>query len=96
MSLSDKSHPGTQIVALVTELERCVVTAEDALAAFRQVDLKGKRTEERVPIIYLTAICLHQIGKTDDGIEAVEVFAQRVPMLAQLHTDVGQAEAPRP
>lgn len=41
---------------------------EEALAAFRQVDLKGRRAEERAPIVYLTAICLHQVGKADEGI----------------------------
>jgi tetratricopeptide (TPR) repeat protein len=41
---------------------------EEALAAFRSVDLKSMKPEERAPIVYLTAACLHQMGKTDDAI----------------------------
>src|SRR3974390_2393149 len=32
----------------------------------------------------------------DDGVELVEVLSQRAPVLAQLHAEPGQREAPRP
>lgn len=41
---------------------------EEALAAFRKVDLKGRKPEERVPVQFLTAICLHKVGKTEESL----------------------------
>jgi tetratricopeptide (TPR) repeat protein len=41
---------------------------EEALTEFRKIDLKGKKQEERAPIIYLTAECLQRLGKTDEAI----------------------------
>jgi TolA-binding protein len=40
---------------------------EEALASFRQVDLKGKKAEARAPVQYLMAICLLHLGKTDEA-----------------------------
>jgi tetratricopeptide (TPR) repeat protein len=40
----------------------------DALTAFRKIELKMRRAEERTPILLMTAVCLHQVGKTDDAI----------------------------
>src|SRR5262249_59971485 len=41
---------------------------EEALAAFRQIDLKGKKAETRAPIQYLMAICLLHLGKGDEAV----------------------------
>jgi tetratricopeptide (TPR) repeat protein len=41
---------------------------EEALDVFRKLDLKGKRPEERAPIVFMTAKCLFYLGKTDDAI----------------------------
>src|SRR5579872_6792957 len=35
-------------------------------------------------------------ASADHSIEAMEVFAQRIPVLAQLHADIGKSEAPGP
>jgi hypothetical protein len=40
---------------------------EGALKAFRLVDLKGMRAEDRCPIQYLMAICLKRMGKMDEA-----------------------------
>jgi tetratricopeptide (TPR) repeat protein len=48
---------------------------EEALAAFRKVDLLGKKPEERAPIIYFTAACLHHLGKTEEGIALLREVA---------------------
>ncbi len=55
---------------------------------FRSVDLKGKKPEERAPIIYLTAECLQHLGKTDDAIALLREVAnskgdERVASYAQ-------------
>jgi Anaphase-promoting complex, cyclosome, subunit 3 len=48
---------------------------EEALGVFRSVDLKGKKPEERAPIAYLTADCLHRLGKTDEAIAMLREVA---------------------
>jgi tetratricopeptide (TPR) repeat protein len=48
---------------------------EEALAVFRTVDLKGRKPEERAPIIYLTAECLRHLGKPDEGIALLREVA---------------------
>ena len=40
---------------------------EEALASFRQVDLKGKKAETRAPVQYLMAICLLHLGKAEEA-----------------------------
>jgi TolA-binding protein len=40
---------------------------EEALASFRQVDLKGKKAEARAPVQYLMAICLLHLGKAEEA-----------------------------
>ncbi len=39
-----------------------------ALRAFRLVELKGAKSEQRAPVLYLTASCLRNLGKTDEAI----------------------------
>ena len=46
---------------------------DEALATFQQINLKGKKTEERAPIQYLKACCLQHLGKTK---EANELFLE--------------------
>jgi hypothetical protein len=41
---------------------------EAALQAFRLINLKGMRAEERAPIQYLMASCLRKLGKLDDAL----------------------------
>jgi len=48
---------------------------EEALGVFRSVDLKGKKPEERAPIVYLTADCLHRLGKTDEAVAMLREVA---------------------
>jgi tetratricopeptide (TPR) repeat protein len=48
---------------------------EDALAAFQQVDLKGKKANERAPIQYLRACCLMHLGKSKDAAELLQDVA---------------------
>jgi tetratricopeptide (TPR) repeat protein len=41
---------------------------EQSLEAFRKVDLQGKKSIERMPIVYLTASCLLRLDKVDEAI----------------------------
>jgi TolA-binding protein len=69
--------PGTGAVDVV-HLAQTLLRAEryeEALKVFRSVDLKGKKPEERAPVIYLTAECLHHLGKTDDAIALLREVA---------------------
>lgn len=66
---------------------------EEALEAFRKIDLKGKRPEERVPIVYMTAKCLFYAGKTDEAIAMLRSAAnapsdERVAGYAQWQIEV--------
>jgi tetratricopeptide (TPR) repeat protein len=81
----EESHPATSGASSadpgpvdVLHLAQTLYRAErydEALAAFRSVDLKGKRAEERAPIVYLTAKCLHHLGKTDDAVALLREVA---------------------
>ena len=48
---------------------------EEALATFQQVDLKGKRANERAPIQYLKACCLLHLGKASESAELLQEVA---------------------
>lgn len=48
---------------------------EEALATFQQVDLKGKKINERAPILYLTACCLLYLGKTKEAADLLQETA---------------------
>ncbi len=48
---------------------------EEALSAFQQVDIKGKKANERAPIQYLKACCLLHLGKTADASELLQEVA---------------------
>lgn len=51
---------------------------ESALKAYRQINLHGLRAEERVPVQFLIATCLRQMGKTDEAANLYrEVAASR-------------------
>jgi len=41
---------------------------EQSLEAFRKVDLQGKKSLERMPIVYLTASCLLRLDKVDEAV----------------------------
>lgn len=43
-------------------------SSEAALQAFRLINLKGMRAEQRAPIQYLMASCLRKLGKLDDAL----------------------------
>jgi tetratricopeptide (TPR) repeat protein len=40
---------------------------DGALRAFRMIDLKGTKADQRAPIQYLIASCLHHLGKTEEA-----------------------------
>lgn len=40
----------------------------ESLEAFKKIDLQGKKSNERMPIIYLTAGCLLRMDKIDDAV----------------------------
>jgi tetratricopeptide (TPR) repeat protein len=66
---------------------------EEALEVFRKIDLKGKRPEERVPIVYMTAKCLFHLGKADDAITMLRTAAnapgdERIAGYAQWQIEV--------
>jgi tetratricopeptide (TPR) repeat protein len=46
---------------------------DEALATFQQIDVKGKKAEERAPIQYLKACCLLHLGRSK---EASELFTE--------------------
>ena len=48
---------------------------EEALATFQQVDLKGKKVNERTPIQYLKACCLLHLGKPKEATEVLQEVA---------------------
>jgi hypothetical protein len=48
---------------------------EDALATFQQVDLKGKKANERAPVQYLKACCLMHLGKSKEAAELLQEVA---------------------
>jgi TolA-binding protein len=48
---------------------------EEALATFQQIDLKGKKINERGPIQYLKACCLLHLGKSKDAAELLQEVA---------------------
>jgi hypothetical protein len=48
---------------------------EEALAAFRLVDLKGRKAESRAPIQYLMAICLLHLGKAEEALPLLREVA---------------------
>jgi tetratricopeptide (TPR) repeat protein len=48
---------------------------EEALASFRQVDLKGRKAEARAPIQYLMAICLLHVGKSQEAVSLLREVA---------------------
>ena len=48
---------------------------EEALTTFQQVDLKGKKANERAPVQYLKACCLMHLGKSKDAAELLQEVA---------------------
>jgi tetratricopeptide (TPR) repeat protein len=70
--------PGNPELLDPTHLAQTLYRAEhyeEALAAFRSIDLKGKPAEERAPIVYLTAKCLHYLGKADEAVTLLREVA---------------------
>lgn len=47
----------------------------EALATFEQVDLKGKKANERAPILYLKAVCLLHLDKSAEATELLQEVA---------------------
>lgn len=48
---------------------------DEALAAFQRVDLKGRKAEERAPILFMTAQCMYLTGKIDEAIKLLQEVA---------------------
>jgi hypothetical protein len=48
---------------------------EEALGAFRLVDLQGKKAEARVPVQYLTALCLLHLNKSAEAVPILREVA---------------------
>ena len=69
---AEKSSVAVDAMAQVRTLVRSK-QYEEALSAFQQVDLKGKKANERAPIQYLKACCLLHLGKSA---EASELFQE--------------------
>lgn len=66
---------------------------EEALAALQQVDLRGKKANERAPIQYLKACCLLHLDKTADAIELLQEVAnyrgdEKLAGYAQWHLEM--------
>jgi TolA-binding protein len=40
---------------------------DGAMRAFRMIDLKGTKADQRAPIQYLIASCLHHLGKNEEA-----------------------------
>jgi hypothetical protein len=71
---AEKSATAVDVLAQAQILVRSQ-QYEDALAAFRQVDLKGKKANERAPIQYLKACCLLHLDKTAEAAELLQEVA---------------------
>ena len=48
---------------------------EEALTSFQQMDLKGKKVNERAPVQYLKACCLLHLGKPNEAAELLQEVA---------------------
>jgi hypothetical protein len=70
LSPLDNAHPGTQIVALVSELERCIVTAEDALVAREWPQLETLLAEQRRITHALSNAVLQSAGQRPSRFDA--------------------------
>jgi TolA-binding protein len=71
---AEKSSAAVDILAQAHTLVRSK-QYEEALTAFQQVDLKGKKANERAPIQYLKACCLLHLGKSADASELFQEVA---------------------
>jgi hypothetical protein len=49
---------------------------EQALKAYRLINLTGMKAEERSPVEYLMATCLRKLGRTDDAVALYRLVAQ--------------------
>jgi tetratricopeptide (TPR) repeat protein len=91
-AVKDDTSAPVDLLHLAQTLFR-VERYEEALEVFRKIDLKGKRPEERVPIVYMTAKCLFYVGRTDDAITLLRTAAnatsdERIAGYAQWQIEV--------
>jgi hypothetical protein len=89
---AEKSPGAVDVLAQAHTLMRSK-QYEEALATFQQVDLKGKKINERTPIQYLKACCLLHLGKTKEAGEVLQEVAnyrsdEKVAGYAQWHLEM--------
>jgi tetratricopeptide (TPR) repeat protein len=89
---AEKSSGAVDVLAQAHSLMRSK-QYEEALAAFQQVDLKGRKANERAPVQYLKAQCLLHLGKSKEAAEILQEVAnyrgdEKLAGYAQWHLDM--------
>jgi len=65
--VADSGSSGTMDPLLLAQALFRAEQYDEALTAFRKIDLKGKKAEERAPVQLLMATCLQRVGKNDEA-----------------------------
>jgi anion-transporting ArsA/GET3 family ATPase len=89
---AEKSSGAVDVLAQAHTLVRSK-QYEEALATFQQVDLKGKKANERAPVQYLKACCMLHLGKNTEAAELLQEVAnyrgdEKLADYAQWHLEM--------